>query len=85
MLRADLDAPRKQRHTLTRIFHRLLDEYGAEEVSYAMVRDYVYDPRREILVEEAADLRPRSSRSPIARATGPRSISGTCGSTSAAP
>ncbi|MEU4730450.1 MULTISPECIES: hypothetical protein [unclassified Streptomyces] len=43
MLRAALDAPRKQRHTLTRIFHRLLDEYGAEEVSYAMVRDYVYD------------------------------------------
>ncbi|MDX3537482.1 hypothetical protein PV721_24540 [Streptomyces sp. MB09-01] len=52
MLRADLDAPRKQRHTLTRIFHRLLDEYGAEEVSYAMVRDYVYDRRREIRVEE---------------------------------
>ncbi|MGW7027158.1 IS21 family transposase [Streptomyces xanthophaeus] len=52
MLRADLDAPRKQRHTLTRIFHRLLDEYGAEEVSYAMVRDYVFDRRREIRVEE---------------------------------
>lgn len=53
MLRADLDAPRKQRHTLTRIFHRLLDEYGAEEVSYAMVRDYVFDRRREIRVEES--------------------------------
>jgi hypothetical protein len=30
MLRADLDAPRKQRHTVKRIFDRLLDEHGAE-------------------------------------------------------
>jgi transposase len=52
MLRADLDAPRKQRHTVTRVFHRLLDEYGAEEVSYAMVRDYVFLRRPEIRVEE---------------------------------
>ncbi len=29
MLRVDLDAPRKQKHTVTRVFHRLLDEYGA--------------------------------------------------------
>ena len=28
-LRADLDAPRKQRHTATRIHARLLDEHGA--------------------------------------------------------
>ncbi|MFD6115276.1 hypothetical protein ACWGQT_12790 [Streptomyces yangpuensis] len=27
MLRADLDAPRKQRHTVKRIFERLLDEH----------------------------------------------------------
>ena len=52
MLRVDLDAPRKQKHTVTRVFHRLLDEYGAEEVTYAMVRDYVYGRRREIRVEE---------------------------------
>jgi hypothetical protein len=32
MLRADLDAPRKQRHTVKRIFDRLLDEHGAVEV-----------------------------------------------------
>src|SRR5690242_2853187 len=28
ILCADLDAPRKQRHTAMRIFHRLIDEYG---------------------------------------------------------
>lgn len=28
ILRADLDAPRKQRHTVTRIFHRLVEEHG---------------------------------------------------------
>lgn len=51
-LRDDLDAPRKQRHTATRIFHRLLDEYDAAGiVSYSMVRDYVSTRRREIRVE----------------------------------
>ncbi|GAA1993336.1 hypothetical protein [Kitasatospora viridis] len=34
MLRADLDAPRKQRDTVKRIFDRLLDEHGADEISY---------------------------------------------------
>src|ERR1035438_2586191 len=29
-LRADLDAPRKQRHTATRVHARLLDEHGAD-------------------------------------------------------
>jgi hypothetical protein len=33
ILRADLDAPRQQRHTVTRIFHRLVEEHGAD-VSY---------------------------------------------------
>ncbi|MEU7050869.1 hypothetical protein [Streptomyces eurythermus] len=42
MLRTDLDAPRKQRHTITRIFHRLVEEHGAD-VSYQMVRRYVSD------------------------------------------
>ena len=37
MLRADLDAPRKQRHTATRIFDRLLDEHDAAGVSYPTV------------------------------------------------
>ncbi|WP_350247795.1 IS21 family transposase (plasmid) [Rhodococcus sp. D-6] len=50
-LRADLDAPRKQRHTAKRIFDRLLDEHHATDVSYWMVREYVATRRREIRVE----------------------------------
>ena len=50
ILRADLDAPRKQRHTVTRIFHRLVEEHGAN-VSYGIVRYYVADRKPEILVE----------------------------------
>ena len=51
-LRADLDAPRKQRHTATRVHARLLDEHGAGDMSYAAVRDYVARRRPEIRVEE---------------------------------
>lgn len=50
MLRVDLDAPRKQRHTATRIHHRLLDEHGAD-VSYGSVRDYVRARRVQIEIE----------------------------------
>ncbi|MFE9890317.1 hypothetical protein [Streptomyces scopuliridis] len=49
MLRADRDAPRKQRHTVTRIFHRLVEENGAEDISCQMVRRYVADRKPEIL------------------------------------
>ena len=48
MLRQDMDAPRKQRQTATRIWHRLLDEHGAE-VGYPTVRDYVRWRRPELL------------------------------------
>ncbi|WP_225993222.1 hypothetical protein [Actinomadura rudentiformis] len=51
MLRADLDAPRKQRHTVKRIFDRLVDEHEVVDVSYAMVRDHVATRRREIRIE----------------------------------
>ena len=51
-LRADLDAPRKQRHTATRVHARLLDEHDAAGVSYAAVRDYVARRRPEIRIEE---------------------------------
>jgi transposase len=51
-LRADLDAPRKQRHTATRIHARLLDEHEAGDVSYAAVRDYVARRRPEVRIEE---------------------------------
>jgi transposase len=51
-LRADLDAPRKQRHSVRRVHARLLGEAGAEGVSYSAVRDYVSRRREEIRVEE---------------------------------
>ena len=51
MLRSDLDAPRKQRHTATRILARLLDEHDAISVSYSTVRDYVRVRRAEIDLE----------------------------------
>jgi len=38
MLREDLRAPRKQRHTVTRIYGRLIDEHGMTDVSYPVVR-----------------------------------------------
>jgi DNA-binding transcriptional regulator YhcF (GntR family) len=41
MLREDLDAPRKQRHTARRVLARLVDEHGVMNVSYSTVRDYV--------------------------------------------
>lgn len=37
MPRSGVDAPCKQRHTVTRIFHRPVEEHGAD-VSYGMVR-----------------------------------------------
>lgn len=49
ILRADLDAPRQQWHTVTRIFHRLVEEHGAD-VSYQQVRRYVVDRKPQILV-----------------------------------
>jgi hypothetical protein len=41
MLWADLDAPRKQRHTVRRIFDRLVAEQEMEGVSYSTVCNYV--------------------------------------------
>lgn len=51
ILRASLDAPRKQRHTVTRIVDRLRTEYGMDDVSYPVVRAYVAKRRPEISVE----------------------------------
>jgi transposase len=44
---ADLEAPRKQRHTAKRIWKRLLDEHGVE-VAETTVRDHVRKRRREL-------------------------------------
>jgi transposase len=51
ILRADLDAPRKQRHTVKRIYDRLIDEHGMHSVSYPVVRAYVTDRKPQIRVE----------------------------------
>jgi len=51
MLREDLAAPRKQRHTARRIFERLADEHAAQ-VSYSYVAKYVARRRAEIAAED---------------------------------
>jgi hypothetical protein len=39
MLREDLTAPRKQRHTARRVLARLVDDHDVRDVSYSTVRD----------------------------------------------
>lgn len=56
MLREDLDAPRKQRHTARRVLARLVDEHGVSEISYSTVRDYVAKRRPQILAEAGRGL-----------------------------
>jgi transposase len=56
MLRSDLDAPKKQRHTARRILARLVDEHGAVGLSYSTVRDYVRKRRPQILAEAGQPL-----------------------------
>ena len=53
MLREDLDAPRKQRHTSRRIWQRLRDEHDAA-VSYSYVCQYAGPRRAEIEAEHRA-------------------------------
>jgi transposase len=56
MLRSDLDAPRKQRHTARRVLGRLVDEHQAVEVSYSTVRDYIAKRRPEIAIETGRQM-----------------------------
>ena len=56
MLRADLDAPKKQRHTARRVLARLVDEQGAADLSYSTVRDYVAKRRPQIAAEAGKPL-----------------------------
>ncbi len=51
ILRADLDAPRKQRHTITRIYHRLMDEHQMADVSYPVLRAYVAERKPQVRAE----------------------------------
>jgi transposase len=53
MLREDLDAPRKQRHTSRRIWQRLTDECGVT-VSYSYVCQYAGPRRAQIEAEHRA-------------------------------
>jgi hypothetical protein len=50
-LRADLDAPKKQRDTAQRVFDRLVDEDNVTDVSCSTVRDYVARRKPEIAAE----------------------------------
>lgn len=52
MLREDLAAPRKQRHTTQRIYTRLAREHGFTTASYSTMLNYVNERRREIAEEE---------------------------------
>jgi len=51
MLRDDLKAPRKQRHTARRVLARLVDEHQLGELTYSSVRDYVARRRPQIAAE----------------------------------
>ncbi len=50
-LRADRDAPPKQRHTAKRVWQRLAEEHAAG-LSYSTVRDFVREVRAELAVED---------------------------------
>ena len=56
MLRSDLDAPKKQRHTARRVLARLVDEHDAVGLSYSTVRDYVRKRRPQILAAAGRPL-----------------------------
>ncbi|MBF6175191.1 IS21 family transposase [Nocardia blacklockiae] len=56
-LRTDLNAPRKQRHTVRRIFARLIDEQHMIDVSYETVREYV--------ATRAPQIRAAAGRGPV--------------------
>jgi hypothetical protein len=56
MLRSDLDAPKKQRHTARRVLARLVDEHSAVGLSYSTVRDHVRKRRPQILAAAGKPL-----------------------------
>jgi hypothetical protein len=48
ILETDRHAPRKQRHTARRIYHRILAEMPAHRVAESTVRNYVHDRKRTL-------------------------------------
>lgn len=82
ILRSDLNAPRKQRHTVTRIVDRLRTEFGMDDVSYPVVRAYVATRRPEISIECGRGAPMGCSfRKPICPAAKPKStlVRSACG------
>lgn len=75
ILIADLDAPRKQRHTVTRIFDRLCSEHGMTDVSYPVVRAYVADGNPTSASKSVVPRPLRSYHKLISRGARPRSTS----------
>ncbi|MEU2031007.1 hypothetical protein [Nocardia amamiensis] len=51
ILRPDLDAPKKQRHTIKRLYARLIDEHALTDIAYQTLRDYVADRKPQIRAE----------------------------------
>nr|ADU86024.1 putative transposase [Dactylosporangium aurantiacum subsp. hamdenensis] len=84
ILRGDLDAPRKQRHTVKRIYDRLVDDHCMLDVSSAVVRAYVADRKPKIRAEAGLGPVEVLCRRRTGRASGRRSISGRSRSTCAA-
>lgn len=56
ILRTDLDAPRKQRHTVKRIYDRLIDEHSMHGVYHQVVRGYVAERKPRIRAEAGRGL-----------------------------
>ncbi len=75
ILKADLTAPRKQRHTVKRLYDRLLDEHDAVDIAYQMVRTYVAERRGEIRLQADKGWLTRSPRRPTGPEPRPRSTS----------
>ncbi|WP_399932091.1 IS21 family transposase [Streptomyces kanamyceticus] len=51
ILREDLTAPRKHRHTARRVQQRLAQEYGFDQASYSTICDYVGRRRLQLMTE----------------------------------
>jgi hypothetical protein len=76
MLRSDLSAPHKQRHTIERIYQRLAIEHDFTDASYSAVRNYVARRRPEILAEARAGHQHLQGMVPQIHAPGEEALCG---------
>jgi hypothetical protein len=79
MLRWDLEAPKKQRHTARRVLARLVDEHDAAGLSYSTVRVTSVNVARRSLSRRVSHWRWGLCRRLIRRRPRPRLTSTTCG------